>query len=309
MSPQIFVCGATGTQGGATARHLRAADVTVHALVRDTSSPKAQALEALGVKLFPGNYDDAESLKAALAGCTGIFLNFSPSFTDFTQETRHAKTVIAAAKEAGVKHAAYASVLGHDELPELLASSGLVVATAFIQSKHDNFNAVVEAGFDTWTRLQPGKFMGDFIAPGVPMFPDLGGSGIWESGIRAEDEIRLVDPDDIGIVSAAALLDPEKYNGQKVDIFSQIVNPVELVKTLAKVSGKKIGIEFLPEEELNARIATNVYLLGQRLTRYSGLGIPLETAKKWGSKCQTFENFLLREKATVDSTFANVPSA
>ncbi|PKS07189.1 hypothetical protein jhhlp_005789 [Lomentospora prolificans] len=309
MTPtQVFVCGATGTQGGATAKHLLAAGVKVHTVTRNPSSEKAKALEALGIKVFPGDYDDIQSLNPALAGCDAIFLNFFPDLKDLTHEARQGKAVIAAAKEAGVKHAAYASFMSHDELPASEVWKEVSLAGPFFEAKDEIFNAMVDAGFDTWTRLQPGKFMGDFIAPGVPMFPDLGVSGIWNSVIRPDDQIRLVNPDDIGIVSAAALLDPEKYNSQKVDIFSDLVTPVQLVEAIAKVSGKKVGIKFYTAEEIK-ELSNNPFIVAQLLTRYTGADISLETAKKWGSKCQSFEDFLNKNKALVDSTFANVPSA
>ncbi|CAI4214727.1 unnamed protein product [Parascedosporium putredinis] len=283
-STQVFVCGATGTQGGVTARHLIAGGAKVHALTRDASSAKSQALEALGVKLFPGDYENAEALAAALAGCDGIYLNFLPSFKDLAQEARHASLVVAAARAAGVRHAAYASFMSHDELPKTEVFADIPLARPFFESKETVFRSMVDAGFDTWTRLQPGKFMGDFINPGVPMFPDLAGSGVWRSAIRAEDEIRLVDPDDIGITSAAALLHPEESNGQQVDIFSDILTP--------RSSQDK-----------------EPFLAAQLLTRYSGVDIPIETAKKWGSKCQSFEAFLAKNKDLVDSTFAGLPPA
>ncbi|PNP79431.1 hypothetical protein FNYG_07266 [Fusarium nygamai] len=67
MSQTIaFVTGATGTQGGATARELLSAGVKVHALVRDPSSKSAIEIQRLGAQLFPGNFNDISSLKAAI---------------------------------------------------------------------------------------------------------------------------------------------------------------------------------------------------------------------------------------------------
>ncbi|KAH0531147.1 hypothetical protein TsFJ059_000015 [Trichoderma semiorbis] len=73
---EVFVCGITGTQGGAVARRLLSENVAVTALARDLSSPQAQSIEAVGAKLFPGNFDDSAALERALAGCTAAFLNF-----------------------------------------------------------------------------------------------------------------------------------------------------------------------------------------------------------------------------------------
>jgi len=80
MSAIFLVTGATGQQGGATARELLKAGVRVHALVRDTSKPAAKELEVLGVVLFQGDYDNVEAINKATVGVKGIFVRVS-SFT------------------------------------------------------------------------------------------------------------------------------------------------------------------------------------------------------------------------------------
>ena len=74
MSATFLVTGATGEQGGATARELLKAGARVHALVRDTSKPAAKELEALGVVLFPGDFADTSAIEKATAGVKGIFV-------------------------------------------------------------------------------------------------------------------------------------------------------------------------------------------------------------------------------------------
>ncbi len=67
----VLVLGATGQQGGATARELVRRGRSTAALVRDPESPKAQELAALGVRLVRGDMDDEASLRAAMEGCAG----------------------------------------------------------------------------------------------------------------------------------------------------------------------------------------------------------------------------------------------
>ncbi|WP_443051713.1 NmrA family NAD(P)-binding protein [Streptomyces sp. NBC_00304] len=69
----VAVTGATGKQGGATARRLLAAGTPVRALVRDTTAPAALALQAAGAELALGDFDDPSSLPAALEGAAGLF--------------------------------------------------------------------------------------------------------------------------------------------------------------------------------------------------------------------------------------------
>src|SRR5438876_298488 len=58
----IVVAGATGNQGGATARHLLADGWHVRALVRDATTPAAAALAATGAELVRGDLDARASI-------------------------------------------------------------------------------------------------------------------------------------------------------------------------------------------------------------------------------------------------------
>lgn len=68
---KYFLTGATGFVGNALARQLRAAGHEVHATVR--SPQKASDLQSLGVKLFPGDITDKESMREAMQGVDGIY--------------------------------------------------------------------------------------------------------------------------------------------------------------------------------------------------------------------------------------------
>jgi nucleoside-diphosphate-sugar epimerase len=60
----IAVVGATGLQGGATARALLGANAPVRALARRTDSDAARALTELGADLVAADLDDPEGLRA-----------------------------------------------------------------------------------------------------------------------------------------------------------------------------------------------------------------------------------------------------
>lgn len=69
----VLVTGATGRQGGATARALLAAEVPVRALVRDPQSKSAQEIEALGAELVRADLSDRTSLGPAVEGVRAVF--------------------------------------------------------------------------------------------------------------------------------------------------------------------------------------------------------------------------------------------
>src|SRR5947208_16819216 len=66
----VLVCGATGELGGRVARRLRAAGVTVRALVRPRSD--GEPLRALGVEVVSGDFRDRASLERATVGVRAV---------------------------------------------------------------------------------------------------------------------------------------------------------------------------------------------------------------------------------------------
>jgi NAD(P)H dehydrogenase (quinone) len=91
---------------------------------------KAGDLESLGLAVRLGNYDQPETLVAALAGVERLLLVSS----DLTGRLQHHKPIIEAAKAAGVKLLAYASMLHADQSPTKLAKAHLETEHALIAS-------------------------------------------------------------------------------------------------------------------------------------------------------------------------------
>jgi NAD(P)-dependent dehydrogenase (short-subunit alcohol dehydrogenase family) len=73
LKKTVLVLGATGRQGGATARHLLSRGWRVRAFARDRNKPAAQALHQAGAAVVQGDYDDRASLEAAMQGVYGVF--------------------------------------------------------------------------------------------------------------------------------------------------------------------------------------------------------------------------------------------
>jgi nucleoside-diphosphate-sugar epimerase len=68
---RYFLTGGTGFLGGKAARMLRERGDEVHALVR--SPGKAGDLADLGVRIFPGDITEKESMREAMQGVDGVF--------------------------------------------------------------------------------------------------------------------------------------------------------------------------------------------------------------------------------------------
>ena len=108
----ILVTGATGSQGGATARHLLKKGFKVRAFVRDDTKPSAIELKNHGAELFKGTLDDKNSIKGALNGVYGVFSVQNFWEHGYDKEVHQGKNTADAAKEAGIKHFVYSSVAG-----------------------------------------------------------------------------------------------------------------------------------------------------------------------------------------------------
>ena len=111
----ILITGATGQQGGATARALLADGHKVVAMTRNPSSEKARALTSLGAEVIPGDLDDEASLRSALEGKWGVFAVQNTWEAGVEGEEEQGKRLALLAKEAGVEHYVYASVGSADQ--------------------------------------------------------------------------------------------------------------------------------------------------------------------------------------------------
>ncbi len=160
----VLVIGATGQQGGATARHLLERDRTVRALVRAPDSPAARALRRAGADLARGDLDDPASLRAAMEGAHGVFLvltmmvgpRISPE--GVVAEERRGQAVADLARETGIEHLVYSSLNGAG------ARSGI----PYYESKARIEEHIHALGLPA-TILRPVSFMDNFATYSRPV--------------------------------------------------------------------------------------------------------------------------------------------
>lgn len=107
----IAVTGASGKLGrhviGGLLRKIGAKNIV--AVVRDAS--KAADYAAAGIDVRVANYDASESLVAALRGVDKLLLI---SGNEFGKRAQQHRAIVAAAKQMGVKHVVYTSILRAD---------------------------------------------------------------------------------------------------------------------------------------------------------------------------------------------------
>ncbi|MEV5647069.1 NmrA/HSCARG family protein [Nocardia sp. NPDC052254] len=296
-SAPVLVTGATGRQGGATARALLAAGVRVRALVRDRETPRATAVEELGAELVTGDLHDRDSVLRAAEGARAVFSVQMPGITeagfDFDGEVVQAINLVEAARTAGVPQFVHSSVTGAGQhtaepgwAPGRWGVEPSLTAKTAIQDR------VRAAGFPHWTLLKPGTFMENFLPSLRYMFPrgiDGGLVSILAPGTR----LSLVAVDDIGSAAAAALTAPERFDGVELELAGDVLSMSEIAEVLSRVLGRHLTA---PEMTVAQAVAAGMPPMGANLEwlnvagqparpRYAAdLGIPLTGFEEWAVK-------------------------
>lgn len=218
----ILVTGATGKQGGATARNLIKMGVKVRALTRKPDSSGANALRTLGIEVVKGNLNDINSLDQAMKGVYGVF-----SVTNFWEMGTGKKEVIQnknltdIAKKHNVQHFVLASIARCDDNPNL----------AHFVTKHDCEKYIQSSGLP-YTFLRAVYFM-DNLKPNAQgasfhwaILPDILGT---------KTKLQMISTADIGWFSANSFLHPEQYLNKTLDIAGDEVTYPQLLDAYKKV--------------------------------------------------------------------------
>ncbi|KAI3333443.1 hypothetical protein F4824DRAFT_513109 [Ustulina deusta] len=304
MSPTIFVVAATGTLGKALALELKKIGWNVHATVRDPDSPAAKELASAGVKLFRGDWDNEKALRDGMAGCDGLFLNLMPSFTDWEADVRQGRSIVTIAKAAGIKHAIYAA--GSSSLLRRISNPDSMILK-FLTNKTLIEDAIRAAGFEASTILRPSAFMANWIAPKVAVhYSGLAETGTFNTALRADSVTPWVDEYDVAAFSIAAFKDPARFNGLDIQVASVTHTTEEVVKLLSQAIGLQLKANYLSDEEISARIKNEPLLEGEVLTRSLSKDFDMEDVRKWGIPLHTFQDFLEREKASLQATYGGL---
>jgi uncharacterized protein YbjT (DUF2867 family) len=253
-SAPVLVTGATGRQGGATTRALLAAGVPVRALVRDRTTGRAKAVEALGAELVTGDLHDRDSVIRAAEGARAVFSVQMPAFSaagiDFAGEVAQGVNLVEGARAAGVPQFVHTSVTGagqHTDAPGW-AEGRWASMEPTLGAKSAIQDRVRAAGFPHWTLLKPGFFMENFLPSMAFLFP-RGIEGGLVSVLRPETRLSLVAVADIGRAAAAAIAAPERFHRVELELASDYLSMTEIAEVLTRATGTHLSAPDMTEEE------------------------------------------------------------
>lgn len=290
MAGFVLVSGATGQQGGATARSLLAAGEAVHAFVRDPDAPRAKDLATLGATLVVGNLDDPDSLAAAMNGARGVFSVQTPDLADLMGdgETRHAAHLAEAARAAGVEQIVHTSVSGAGGREPVDEARWGEFTGHYWRSKAAAEQAVRDAGVAHVTILRPSTFMENFVRPSF-YFAD----GTSDHLLVAVD-LDVVQPfvavADIGAAAAAAFADPARFDGVELELAGDLRTFREAAATLGEVLGTPIAVPDSPAQARAEGLADHFALTQQLMSAHPAparpefareLGLPTTSFAEW----------------------------
>jgi uncharacterized protein YbjT (DUF2867 family) len=228
-SEKMLVLGATGQQGGATARALAADGWHVRALVRDKQSSKAQDLASLGVELVFGDFQDPASIEMSMNGIHGVF-SVLPSSADAKygisddDEVRFGIAAIDAAKRAGVQHLVYSSTIGAS--PD--------IGLGHYESKWHIEQYLRQSGVP-FSIVRPAPFME------LLLYPHFGlRQGVVTFFGAPDRVVQFIAVQDIGAIAAKLLVDPSRHLGVTIDIASDALSGNDIAAKISQATARQV---------------------------------------------------------------------
>lgn len=238
----ILVTGATGKQGGATARRLLAEGRPVRALVRDLTAPAAAELAAAGAQLVRGDFDDPASLRPALDGASAVFgvppVAYGPTGPETELEAARGRTLIDAAATAGIEQIVFSTVASASA-----ASRGSEGKTLIEEYLRDHIALP--------TVLRPVRFMTNYLAAGGIGIDGIS-HGVHRHLFSPHEPMQIIALEDIAEFAALAFADPARFAGRTLELAGDEPTPVEAAAAIAEATGAPIRYEQLTDGEAAA---------------------------------------------------------
>ncbi|KAJ8117686.1 hypothetical protein OPT61_g1172 [Boeremia exigua] len=246
-SKLITVFGATGNQGGSVIKHILADSTLsqtfkIRGITRDVSKPAAQALTDKGVEMKTADLSDKASVTAALQGSDTVFLvtNYWES-AKYEVEFGQGKNVADAAKELGVQHLIFSSLLHVGKL-----TNGRLSHVPHFEAKSDIEEYIKKIGVPASFYL-PGYFMSNF---GQSVKKSEDGSLSFALPVSNNAKFPLVDiAEDTGKFVKAMIKNRDATLGKQILGSENYYTPEQIRSTLEKTTGKKTNYTQIAAEQ------------------------------------------------------------
>lgn len=225
---EILITGGTGTIGSRLTEQLARAGAKVRVGVR--SSGKSEELKRLGVATVPLDFAKPATMTAACEGVNRIFL-LSPFVEDFETGVR---TVLAAARKAGIEHVVRSSAAGADPRAKFA-----------LAAQHGRCDQAVKESGMNWTILQPTFFQDNLVNFHAASIKDAGAF----YGASGMGKTAYVSAADIAACAARVLLDSSPHRGKTYALTGPAaVSDQDAAAVLSEILGKSVSyVDLAPE--------------------------------------------------------------
>lgn len=226
MNSTILVIGATGNIGKELTKLLAKNGQKVRVTIRPTS--QIEELLALGVEMVQADFLDILSMKKAMNGIEKVFFAtpFAPNMVELS------RTIIQAAKEAGVKHLVKISGAGAD------------LEAITVAKWHRTVEKEMEQSGIAYTFLRPNSFMQNIVNFSAHTIRDHGAFYL----PVGEGKIALVDARDVAKVAYHVLTEEGHENKAYYISGPEAISFYEIAEILSSVTGKSVKYVDVPAE-------------------------------------------------------------
>ncbi|KAG0049978.1 hypothetical protein BGZ83_005216 [Gryganskiella cystojenkinii] len=300
--PILVVFGATGNQGGSVVNTFLddpelASKYHVRAVTRDITKPAAKALEAKGAEVVQGDAEDPESLPRVLHGAHTAFIATMSIYDEHLKEreTRQGRIIIDATVAAGVQQIVFSTFSPASEI------SGYKYAVTAFDSKYELEQYIrslpIKSSF-----FAPGSFMQNLHGWLTPKLVSDGTFAI-KAPYHPTTVLPLIDANaDTGKWVAAAVEDPDRYEGKVFSAATRLYTLNEIVETVSKVTGKTVKFQEISIEEYKNSLPLAargpLSAMNEYIVEFGNFGPEMKSLLDWSSKqargqLTTLEEYLI----------------
>ncbi len=242
----IAVIGATGAQGGGLVNAIindPDGEFAVRAITRDVNTDKAKKLAESGAEVVAADVDDVESLKRAFDNAYGAFcVTFFWEHLSPEKELAHAKSLVEAARAAGVKHVIWSTL---EDTRKWIPLTDNRMPTLMDKYKVPHFDAkgeanafFTEAGLPV-TLLHTSFYWDNMIYFG--MGPKKGPDGKLAITFPiADKKLPGIAAEDIGKCALDIFKNGREYIGKTVGIAGEHLTGLQMAAALSKALGREV---------------------------------------------------------------------
>ncbi len=235
----ILVTGATGNQGDSVVNSLLAGGWGVKAFTRGRDRHRIQILEEMGTQVVTGDLNDRASLDKALKSAYGVFGVLTWHEEGIESEIRQGKSLVEAAKSAGVEHFIYSSVGGAERR----------TAVPHFESKWEIEKHILSIGLPS-TIFRPVFFMYNFNSSNFKLSQSIL-DGILSLPIRPDKPLQMLAPEDLGAFVRIAFENPQDFLGKSIELAGDELTMPEVAEAFSRATGRHVRYEEMPIETVS----------------------------------------------------------